>query len=146
MDRQIHGILSLFLIAAAILTAAFTILPYSPVWAGVYLAVTVLSFPVMVVSFCAKCPCRNAGCGHVVFGMRTRYLPPRGTNSYSVGDIAGVTGPLAFIVAFPLYWLIRQPVFFIPYIVLLVAAAVEIRLAVCKGCANGYCPVCPKKS
>lgn len=140
MNRQTHGILSLLIMFAAVVTAAFVILQSSVVWAVLYIVGILLSCLVIVYSFCTKCPCRNTDCGHVIPGKITRFFPPRAEGPYTFADMAGVVVPLVFMIVFPQYWLLSQPVYFILFAALCLIAAADIQFFVCKGCNNRFCP------
>jgi membrane-bound metal-dependent hydrolase YbcI (DUF457 family) len=143
MNRQIHGILSLLIMFAAVLTATLAIIRSSSViWAALYVVGILLSSLIIVYSFCTKCPCRNTGCGHVIPGILTRLFPPRPEGLYTFMDLAGVAIPLVFLIVFPQYWLLSNPPLFILFAVLCLIAAADIQFFVCKGCTNRFCPFC----
>ena len=101
MNRQIHGILSLVLIAAAVITALAAIFPSSLFWALIYITGILASSLIIVYSFCAKCPCRHTSCGHVLPGALTWFFPRREEGPYTLADTVGVVVPLVFMVVFP---------------------------------------------
>jgi hypothetical protein len=140
MNRQTHGILSILIMSAAVLTATFVILQSSAIWAVLYLVGILLSCLVIVYSFCTKCPCRKTGCGHVIPGKITRFFPPRAEGPYTLRDLAGVVVPLVFMIVFPQYWLLSRPVYFIVFAALCLVAAADIQFFVCKECSNRHCP------
>lgn len=140
MNRQIHGLLSLLIMVAAIITATFAIIQFSVFWTLVYLVGILLSYLVIVFSFCTKCPCRNTACGHVLPGKIASFFPARAEGPYTLRDELGVIVPLVFMIAFPQYWLLSQPVYFILCAVLFLIAAADVRFFVCKGCTNCFCP------
>jgi hypothetical protein len=145
MNRQIHGILSLLIIFAAILTATFAIVQSSVLLAAIYLTGTFLSSLVMVYSFCTKCPCRQTSCGHIIPGKFTQFFPRRSEEPYTLSDKLGVVVPLVFIIVFPQYWLLSHLTYFILFAVLFLVAAADIQLFVCKGCSNHFCPFIQKE-
>jgi hypothetical protein len=140
MNRQIHGILSLLILAAAVITATVAILQTSVIWALLYIIGIFLSCLVVVYSFCTKCPCRNTSCGHVIPGKLTRFFPPRQEGPYTFGDRTGVVVPVVFMIVFPQYWLLSQPTYFYLFAGLCLVAAADIQFFVCKGCSNRNCP------
>jgi hypothetical protein len=141
MNRQTHGILSLLIMFAAVLTATFAIIRSSSViWVALYLVGILLSSLIIVYSFCTKCPCRNTDCGHVIPGKLTRLFPPRPEGLYTFMDKAGVAIPLVFLIVFPQYWLLSNPPLFILFAVLCLIAAADIQFFVCNGCTNRFCP------
>jgi hypothetical protein len=144
MDRQTHGILSLGIMAAAVITATFVIVQSSVSFAVLYLVGILLSCLILVYSFCAKCSCRNNECGHVVCGKLVRLFPARMEGPYTISDKIGVVVPLVFLVVFPQYWLLSNIPYFILFAAFCLIAAGEIQFFVCKGCTNCHCPFFPK--
>lgn len=140
MNPQIHGILSLVVITAAVITAFLGIVQSSLFWAVLYLAGILLSSLIIVYSFCTKCPCRDTSCGHVIPGKLTRFFPRRREGPYTLADMVGVVVPVVFIVVFPQYWLLSNIGYFILFVVFWILAAVDIQFFVCRVCTNTYCP------
>lgn len=149
MNRQIHGILSLLILSAAVLTATLVIVQSSVIWTVLYLVGIFLSCLVLIYSFCTKCPCRNTDCGHVIPGRLTRFFPRRAEGPYTFWDKTGGEVPIVFMIVFPQYWLLAQPVYFYLFAVLCLIAAADIQFFFCKGCTNRFCPFfkegCEKK-
>ncbi len=140
MNRQLHGILSLLILAAAAATATLAILQSSVIWAVLYLIGLFLSGLVAIYSFCTRCPCRNTACAHVIPGKLTRFFPGRREGPYTFGDRTGLVVPIVFFIVFPQYWLLSHPPYFYLFAGLCLAAAVDIQFFVCRGCSNCYCP------
>ena len=140
MNRHIHGILSLLILAAAVVTATVAILQTSFIWAVLYIVGMFLSCLVIIYSFCTKCPCRKTDCGHVIPGKLTRFFPPRPEEPYSFSDRTGVVVPIVFMIVFPQYWLLSHPPYFYLFVALCLIAAADIQFFVCKGCTNRFCP------
>ena len=149
MNRQMHGILTLLILAAAVVTATIAIVQSSVMWALLYVIGILLSSHVVVYSFCTKCPCRNTGCGHVIPGKLTRFFPRREEGPYTFWDRTGVVVPIVFMIVFPQYWLLSQPVYLYLFVALCLIAAADIQFFVCKECNNTFCPFfqngCEKK-
>lgn len=149
MNRQVHGILTLLILAAAVVTATYAIFQSSVVWAILYIIGILLSCLVVVYSFCTKCPCRNTDCGHVIPGKLTRFFPRREEGPYTFGDRTGVVVPIVFMIVFPQYWLLSHPGYLYLFVALCLIAAADIQFFVCKGCTNTFCPFfqegCDKK-
>jgi hypothetical protein len=149
MNRQIHGILSLLIIFAAVLTATLAIVQSSVLWTILYIVGIFLSCLVLIYSFCTKCPCRKTDCGHVIPGKLTRFFPSRPEGPYTLMDKTGVVVPIVFMVVFPQYWLLAHPGYFYLFAALSLIAAADIQFFVCKGCNNRFCPFfqegCEKK-
>lgn len=140
MNREIHGILSLLILAAAVVTAAFAILQSSVIWTVIYLTGILLSGLVVIYSFCTKCPCRKNGCGHVIPGKLTRFFPRREEGPYTFADKTGVVVPIVFMIVFPQYWLLSLPMYSLLFAALCLIAAADIQFFVCRECANCSCP------
>jgi hypothetical protein len=140
MNRQTFGFLSLLLILAAVLTAAYAIYQYSFFWTLLYLVGLMLSSLVIIFSFCTKCPSRDKDCSHVLPGKLARFFPRREEEAYTLRDKAGVVVPLVFAIVYPQYWLLIQPAYFVLFAALCLGAAAMIQFFVCKGCTNCYCP------
>ena len=140
MNRQIHGIFSLLILFAAVLTATLAIVQSSVIWAVLYLVGILLSCLVVLYSFCVKCPCRNTDCRHVIPGRLTRFFPRREEGPYTFWDKTGLVVPIVFMTVFPQYWLLKHPVHFYLFVVFLLIAAEDIQFFVCKGCTNCFCP------
>jgi hypothetical protein len=140
MNRQIHGILSLLILAAAVITATVAILQTSVMWALLYILGIFLSSLVVIYSFCTKCPCRNTDCGHVIPGKLTQLFPPREEGPYTFWDRTGVVVPIVFLIVFPQYWLLSHTLYFYIFVALCLIAAADIQFFVCKGCQNRFCP------
>jgi hypothetical protein len=140
MDRQIHGILSLLILAAAVLTATLAIVQSSVMWAVLYVIGILLSGLVVIYSICTKCPCRSTDCGHIIPGKLTRFFPPREEEPYTFRDKTGIVVPIVFMIVFPQYWLLSLPVYSVLFAVFCLVAAADIQFFVCKGCTNKFCP------
>jgi hypothetical protein len=143
MNRQVHGILSLLILAAAVGTAAVAIFQTSIMWAALYIVGIILSCLVVVYSFCTKCPSRKNDCGHLIPGKLTQFFPPRGEGPYTFRDKTGVVVPIVFMIVYPQYWLLSHPLYFYVFVALCLAAAADIQFFVCRGCANRFCPFHP---
>jgi hypothetical protein len=138
--RQIHGIFSLLILAAAVIMATLAIVQSSVMWAVLYVVGILLSCLVVVYSFCTKCPCRNTDCGHVIPGKLTQGFPPRPEEPYTFRDKTGIVVPIVFMIVFPQYWLLSLPVYSILFAVLCLVAAADIQFFVCRECTNRFCP------
>lgn len=136
-----HGVVSLVLIVAAHAVGLIGIATASITAAVAYLAAVAAAVPVILFAYCAKCPERLTGCRHVIPGPLTRYLPSRQTGPYTVLDYAGLVLPLALLVGAPQPFLWQRPVLLIAFWSLAVVGVLEIRLYVCAGCRNRFCPL-----
>jgi len=139
--RLFHGLFSLALVGAALATGfAAGVDPLA------YGLVTAAGCVLIFGAYCAKCPCRLSACAHVLPGLVTRILPRRRAGTYRWYDFTGlVIGGLA-VFAFPQPALVRQPELLALFWGLVALAVVEISLFLCRGCANGNCPLCRGQS
>jgi hypothetical protein len=144
MDRRGHGVVSAVLFVLAVGVGLFAILTAAPDIALVYLALCAVLFVVVLWGFCARCPHRGVNCAHLIPGVLASLLPERTCQPYSSWETAGVAVALLFMVLFPQPWLIATPPLLVLFWALVAGAALEIRVAVCRGCANIYCPSCPR--
>jgi len=142
MTGKFHGIFSIALAGIAIVLGAYSIIRLSLVVGLLYCILTVMSFLLIVYSYCCKCTCRKHSCGHVIFGKIAEYLPSRKQEKYSYIDIFGVIIALLFIIGFPQYWLVRQISILFIFWGLLIVAGIEIFLFVCATCQNERCSLC----
>ncbi|MCP4129714.1 MAG: hypothetical protein GY754_01740 [bacterium] len=143
--KRFHGVFSLFLVFVANGVGVAAIFPFSRTLALVYGAVVPLAWLLIIFFFCAKCPCRDHGCGHILPGKLTKIFPPRKQGKYSPLDFGATGIALALLVGIPQYWLWQNTVFFIAFWAINTIALLEIRLLVCKECSNEFCPGFPNK-
>jgi len=146
LHNRFHGILSLLLITLAIIIGLIAILKSSLSIGLLYVAIILISCPVIVYSYCSKCDCRIDACGHVVIGKLTRLLPERQNSEYTALDYLGVLISFLFLFGFPLFWLWKNSLLLLLFITLSLLAYADILLFVCKGCQNHKCPVCIKRN
>jgi hypothetical protein len=141
MKRHAHGLISLLFVAGATATALVNVWQASIFWGLAYLLLLVGGAGTILFAYCAKCPCRLQGCGHVIPGWLTRFLPARNQGTYGVMDYLGVIIPLVLWVTVPQTWLRHHLPAMILFWMLLAAGSIEILLYVCKGCNNDRCPM-----
>ena len=139
--KRIHGVISLVLGALAVLTGAVAVLQASLGWGIFYLGMLAIAGGIILTAYCAKCPCREHGCGHVLVGPLTRFLPKRREGAYRWYDYFGVGICFAFIIIFPQPWLWTSLPWLCVFWALLGLAIIEIIFKVCPRCANPYCPM-----
>jgi hypothetical protein len=140
MSARFHGVVSIGLVGLAILLAVVVVLPSSPVLGVVYLAGCMVALLGIVYAYCAKCPCR-VHCAHLVFGKLASALTDRQSGPYTPAEIAVVGLALLWLLGLPQIWLWRSLGVFIAFWVLSAVAVFQIRLVVCRGCENVYCPM-----
>jgi hypothetical protein len=141
MQRHVHGVISLIFVGGAMATALVNIWQASVFWGLVYLLLLAGGAGTILFAYCAKCSCRRQGCGHVIPGWLTGFLPARAQGPYGVMDYLGVIIPLVLSVAVPQVWLRHHLPAMILFWMLLAAGSIEILLYVCKGCRNDRCPM-----
>lgn len=142
MSHRFHGVMSLGLIVVSLAVGFFVVASSSPSVALIYLVLSLSGGVAIVYAYCAKCPCRNDSCGHVLPGLLTRMLPRRDAGPYQWGDYLATTVALLVLFGFPQPWLLANPVAFWIFWGIGAAGLVEILLFVCRRCQNRECPVC----
>jgi hypothetical protein len=142
--REVHGLISLFLIVVAIMIGVISIFTASLPMAAAYLVIIFLSTIVIIYSFCSKCACRSEGCGHVLPGKIAGLLPPREEGTYTFPDIGGLVISIILLFGFPQYWLWGNMILMVIFWVFIIIGLTEIRIYVCPRCSNENCPICTK--
>jgi hypothetical protein len=140
LNARFHGVVSIGLVLVAVIIAVATGFQLSAVLGLVYLLGCALAPLGIVYAFCAKCPCRTH-CAHVIFGKLAVALTNRRPGPYSPAEIAVVGLALLWLLGLPQIWLWRSLGWFVAFWVLNVVAVLQIRLVVCRGCGNVYCPM-----
>ncbi|MTI81107.1 MAG: hypothetical protein FH758_09500 [Firmicutes bacterium] len=141
MIRKFHGFISLILIVIAVIFGAVIISRVSPLWAVVYLILSMISALLIVYSFCSKCPCNAVSCGHFFPGKIAQVLPKREEGLYGALDYVGVLASFIILFLFPQYWLRNEIILITIFWGLVLIALLDIAFFVCKGCENKYCPL-----
>ncbi len=142
MVNNWHGLISFFIADAAVVIGFVAIFLTNPAAGIVYLMVAVAAPWPVLYFYCAKCTCREDGCGHTVPGKLTRFLPARAQGPYTLGDYIGAGIPLAVMFLFPQYWLWHHKALFIIFWGMLIIALFQIRNFVCPACRNAECVMC----
>jgi hypothetical protein len=146
MQTNTHGLISLFLIFMAIAVALGAVFPKSLALGALYLVIVAVCFANILISYCAKCPCRDKDCSHVIPGKLTKYLPKRKEGPYSFADILSTLLSIGAILVIPHLWLVYNIFSLVLFWVLIVVAALEIIFLVCPDCSNAYCFLCTRKN
>ena len=141
MKRYGHGLTSLLLIVVALTVALAVIWRQSVGWGLVYLVLLAGGSGAILFAFCAKCPCRLQGCGHIIPGRLTRMFPTRPQGPYGGLDYLGVIVPLILFIVVPQFWLRYNLSAMLLFWLLLIAGGIDILLHVCRGCDNHRCPI-----
>jgi hypothetical protein len=143
MQKNYHGLISLFLLCSAVFISVITLFNYSFLVGSLFMMLCIFSSVIVLRIFCAKCPCRKT-CGHVILGrLAAKIFPEISAAPFKFYEwlILGAIGGL--IIGIPQHWLIKNSILFFSYWLILVAAAIEIKLTVCPKCKNEYCPSNP---
>ena len=139
MSARFHGVMSLTLVAVAVIIAALVLAQVNCGWVIMYLLLCVAGGSAILYAYCAKCPCK-ACCAHVLPGKIAGQFP-RKSGPYSVIELSGVIVAGLLILGLPQLWLWWSVVAGIAFWVLNTIAFVQILLFVCHACANTHCPV-----
>jgi hypothetical protein len=139
-QRKFHGVLSLFLACLSVLVALVAAARASAALALLYACIVAAGSSILIYCFCGKCPCRKAGCGHVLPGMIASALPARRQGPYGFLDFFCAAFSASIIVLFPQVFLLKDPILFAVYWIIMLSCLFEIRLFVCRGCHNVNCP------
>jgi hypothetical protein len=137
----VHGVVSTILFIVLVAIDVTVIMADSLIPGLIYLALVAASAALLIYAYCAKCPCRIGGCGHVLPGKLTQWLPQRKEGPYTPLDYAGTGLALALIILTPQPWLVRMPLVLALTWGLLAWCGMEIALFVCVGCGNRFCPL-----
>ena len=139
MINKINGIGSFVLIQIGAFIGLYVMALSSMVMAVIYGGILVGALGLILYSFCAKCPCKEKGCGHYFPGKLTKFFPDRRPGPYTSWEYGVTFCGVLLIIATPQYWLFQYPVAAGLFWLLIVIALVQINLTVCKSCENGYC-------
>lgn len=140
------GVFSLLTIGAA-LGLGFGFMIYMSVLAAIiYLVVILAGGYLILMSYCRKCPhCNNNTCRHYFPGKIAKRLPYKKTGKYTVMEISTVIVSVLILFAVPLFFLAESLVIMIVYLLLWGLGVLMVRLRVCPGCLNRWCPICPNR-
>ena len=138
MTGKLPGVSALCLLAASVIAGLYGVSRYSVTAAGIYLVGGIVVWLVFVYAFCAKCPVHDQ-CNRVVMGLVAGMMPKRAAGAYTRAELLAVLLFFAFVVLFPLYWLIRQPLLLVVFLVLFAGNLVLTHFTCCKGCGNRFC-------
>jgi hypothetical protein len=138
-NRRRHGIMTLGLAALAVALAAVAAFHHSVVLGAVYMLLSALAVPVVLLSYCAKCPDSDQ-CGHVLPGRAVSVLGGKRKGAYSKSDLALTAAALAVVFMLPQAWLWKRPADGVVFWGVMAAAAFDIRLMICRDCGNRHCP------
>jgi Na+/H+ antiporter NhaA len=138
MTGKVPGVIALCLLATSVIAGLYGISLYSITAACIYLVGSITVWLVFVYAFCAKCPVHDQ-CNRVVMGLVAGLMPKRDAGAYTRGELLAVLLFFGFVALFPLYWLIRQPLLLLVFLVLFAGNLVLTHFTCCKGCGNRFC-------
>ncbi len=138
MTGKLPGVIALCLLAGSVIAGLYGISVYSVAAAGIYLVGGIVVWLVFVYAFCAKCPVHDQ-CNRVVMGLVAGMMPKRAAGPYTRGELLTVAVFFGFVALFPLYWLVRQPLLLVAFLVLFAGNLVLTHFTCCKGCGNRFC-------
>jgi hypothetical protein len=141
MSTRFHGIMSVLLVAAAIIIAVLALMlaPVGWGWVLGYLLLCAAGGAAVFYAYCAKCPCK-ACCAHVLPG-KVAVLFPRTPGPYSTTEAAVVIGALLLILGLPQLWIWRSVLAGVTFWLLIAVATTQILTFICGVCPNTHCPV-----
>ncbi len=138
MTGKVPGVVALCLLATSVLAGLYGISRYSAAATGVYLVGSIIVWLVFIYAFCAKCPVHDQ-CNRVVMGCVAGLMPKRDAGPYTRAELLAVLLFFSFVALFPLYWLIRQPLLLVAFLVLFAGNLVLTHFTCCQGCGNRFC-------
>ncbi len=138
MSGKVPGVVALCLLATSVVAGLYGISRYSAAAAGIYLVGAIFVWLVFVYAFCAKCPVHDQ-CNRVVMGLVAGLMPQRAAGAYTRAELLAVLLFFSFVLLFPLYWLIRQPLLLLVFLALFGGNLVLTHFTCCKGCGNRFC-------
>ena len=144
MKSKIHGIISIILFSGTFILSFISIQIYSTIIAILYLLIVLISFLIVIYSYCTKCKCHENNCAHLIIGPISKYMPKRKMDKYTLMDYIGVFMPISLIMFIPQYWLFKNKILFFIFWILSIIAFTEIICFVCKTCENVNCLLCKK--
>jgi hypothetical protein len=139
MSTRFHGLMSVTLVAIAILIAVLMLAQIAWGWVVGYILLCAVGGGAILYGYCAKCPCK-ACCAHVLPGKIAGRFP-RTPGPYSSVEVAALIVAGLLILGLPQLWIWRNVTAGVVFWVLAAIAFVQILLFVCGACANSYCPV-----
>ena len=142
MNRKFHGVFSLALFAISIGAGLISVLGESMSMGLLYVGIILIAPLIVIYYFCSKCTCRSEGCGHVLPGKLTKYLPEREQGPYTFWDVFWTAIPLIVLFLFPQFWLWKNMILVFLFWASCLIGLFELLLFVCRSCKNANCPVC----
>ena len=139
MSMRFHGVMSVLLVAAAVIVAVLMLAQVGWGWVLGYLLLCAAGGSAVLYAYCAKCPCK-ACCAHVLPGKIAGVFP-RNPGPYSPIEVAAVIVAGVLILGLPQLWLWRSLVAGVVFWLLSAVAVIQILTFICGACPNTHCPV-----
>lgn len=138
-STRFHGVISVVLVAAAVIIAVLALAQMGWGWVLGYLLLCAAGGGAILYAYCAKCPCK-ACCAHVLPGKLAGRFP-RTPGPYSGVEAAVVIVVCVLILGLPQLWLWRSVAAGVVFWVLTAIAVTQILVFICGACPNTHCPV-----
>ena len=136
--RKIHGMVGIALMGLPQVLAGVILLKKSIPLFILFLAIAAVSVVGLLHSYCAKCGCRETGCGHLFVGPLSAKLFPKTIPApYTVVDYLISLGPVLLLVILPQPFLSTMQL--LAYWGITALGAIDIGFFVCKGCGDRQC-------
>ncbi len=122
---------------------AYGIYLQSPLWAVLYLVLTLLGFALVVLpALCAHCPypSQHDTCLFMPPGVIRRFYPYKGPDMSTKGKISAF-GAMAGMVIMPNFWLVSSPLLLLLFWVFALPALAAFPRHFCKRCRHFSCPM-----
>ncbi len=139
MDKRTHGVISSILLDIPIVLAMIYILLQSFIAGIIYAVGCFIAMVGMIYSYCAKCVCSTADCGHIFPKYVAKFLPKRKSGKYVFGDYLGLFVSFGFIVIYPQLWIYKNSLLLIAFWIPILLSGLEIYFFLCKKCENRNC-------
>ena len=125
------------------IAALAALIKHSPWAAGFFILILAGSILIIQRFFCSHCPhyCRDEKRLNCIFFWQTPKLFSQRPGPLSpMETLLSIAGP-ALILLYPVYWLIREPVLFMIYLLSILVFGASIRRNECTRCIYTHCPV-----
>jgi hypothetical protein len=139
MSTRFHGVVSVTLVAIAIIIAVLMLAQIAWGWVVGYILLCAAGGGAILYAYCAKCPCK-ACCAHVLPGKIAGRFP-RAPGPYSGVEVAAVIVAGLLILGLPQLWIWRNVAAGVIFWVLSAIAVTQILAFICGACPNTHCPV-----
>lgn len=141
MNYKIPGVLSVLLFGGALSVAALRMFQISLPAGLLYCSALPVTFGLMLVLFCRKCPhVANNTCRHVIFGPVVKKAFPQSKPArYTFLELTVAFLPLSAMLIIPQIYLFQKWQLALLFWVLCLPALLIVKTQVCSSCKNGNC-------